>query len=279
MGMYYGNLIIIGGNEDKEGKCEILREVIKKSRKKEGPLIILTAATDYPERVGKEYTRVFKKLGCGDIKVIDIEDRKNAFDAVYRMEIERSSCIFFTGGDQLKITSLIGGTFLFDSLKKAFKEGTLIVGTSAGASCLCSTMIVSGKAEDSPRKCTIKMAPGLDIIKGVLIDQHFAQRGRYGRLFNAVAQNPQIIGIGIDENTALVIEGSSVFRVIGSGAVTIVDGYTIKYTNVSELSPDETLAITDMKLHVLPRGYKYDIKQRKPILKNVSKEEKNETYR
>lgn len=122
------------------------------------------------------------------------------------------------------------------------------------------------------------MAPGLDIIKGVLIDQHFAQRGRHGRLFNAVAQNPEIIGIGIDENTAMVIEGSSIFKVIGTGAVTVVDGCDISYMNVSELSPDETLAITNIKLHVLPRGYKYDIKTRKPLLKNLYEEEKNETY-
>ncbi|SKA76300.1 cyanophycinase [Caloramator quimbayensis] len=278
MERYYGNLIIIGGNEDKEGECEILKEVVKKCKEKEGYLTIVTAATDYPREVGEKYSGVFEKLGCREIEIIDIKTRKDAIDNKYKKRIEESSCIFFTGGDQLKITSLIGGTVFFESLKLAFERGALIVGTSAGASCLCTTMIVSGKDEDSPRKCTIKMAPGLDIIRGVLIDQHFAQRGRYGRLLNAVAQNPEIIGIGIDENTALVIEESPIFRVIGSGAVTVVDGHTITHMNVSELSPDETLFITDVRLHVLPKGYKYDIRQRKPLLNNF-KEEKNENNR
>jgi cyanophycinase len=137
-------------------------------------------------------------------------------------------------------------------------------------------MVVSGKDDESPRKCTIKMAPGLDIIRGVLIDQHFAQRGRIGRLLNAVAQNPEMIGIGIDENTAIVIEGSSIFRVIGSGAVTIADGKAMTHTNVSELSPDESLAITNIKLHILPKGYRYNILDRLPLLKMKNKEDKNE---
>jgi cyanophycinase len=137
-------------------------------------------------------------------------------------------------------------------------------------------MIVSGKDDDSPRKCTIKMAPGLDIIRGVLIDQHFAQRGRIGRLLNAVAQNPEILGIGIDENTAIVIEGKPEFRVIGSGAVTIADGKLMTFTNVSELSPDESLAITDIKLHILPKGYRYNIEERLPLLETKNEEDKNE---
>lgn len=276
---YYGNLIIIGGAEDKNDDCEILKVIVDKTKEKGGTLIVLTAATDYPDEVGASYRRVFNKLGYNNVEIIDIKTRDDAASSGYSDRIEKSSCIFFTGGDQLKITSLIGGTHLFESLKSAFRRGVLIVGTSAGASCLCTTMIVSGKDEDSPKKCTIKMAPGLDIIRGVLIDQHFAQRGRLGRLLNAVAQNPEILGIGIDENTALLIEGSSVFSVLGSGGITIVDGQHITHMNVSELSPDETLAITDVKLHILPKGYKYDIRNRIPILKKQSEEDKNEINR
>lgn len=272
----FGNLIIIGGAEDKKDKCEILKEVTKKSSRLDGPLIVLTAATDYPEEVGAAYLNTFKKLNFNDVRVVDIKNREDANRLDYGNEIQDCSCIFFTGGDQLKITSLIGGTYLLESLKSAYRKGTLIVGTSAGASCLCSTMIVSGNDDDSPRKCTIKMAPGLDIIRGVLIDQHFAQRGRIGRLLNAVAQNPEILGIGIDENTAVVIEGSSTFRVIGSGAVTVADGKAMTHTNVSELSPDESLAITDVKLHILPKGYKFEIVDRLPLLKMKNEEDKNE---
>lgn len=272
----FGNLIIIGGAEDKKNECEILKEVAKKSSKQEGPLIVLTAATDYPEEVGATYISTFKRLNFNDVRVVDIKNREDANRPDYGNEIMDSSCIFFTGGDQLKITSLIGGTYLLNSLQSAYRKGTLIVGTSAGASCLCSTMIVSGKDDDSPRKCTIKMAPGLDIIRGVLIDQHFAQRGRIGRLLNAVAQNPEILGIGIDENTAIEIEGKGTFKVIGTGAVTVADGKMLSYTNVSELSPDESLAITDIRLHILPKGYKYNMIDRVPMLRKKNEEDKNE---
>lgn len=272
----FGNLIIIGGAEDKNKECEILKEVTRKSKKKDGPLIVLTAATEYPEEVGATYINTFRRLGYDDVRVIDIKTRNDAERPDYGNEVQKSSCIFFTGGDQLKITSLIGGTYLFESLKTAYYNGILIVGTSAGASCLCSTMIVSGNDEDSPRKCTIKMAPGLDLIRGVLIDQHFAQRGRIGRLLNAVAQNPQILGIGIDENTAVVIEESSIFKVMGTGAVTIVDAKCISHTNVSELSPDETLSIIDIKLHILPRYYKYDMTGRAAMIKTKHEEDKDE---
>ncbi|WP_133627457.1 cyanophycinase [Fonticella tunisiensis] len=273
---YFGNLIIIGGAEDKADKCEILKEVVKKTSSKGGPLIVLTAATEYPEEVGALYKKTFNRLHLHDIKIIDIKDRHDANKVEFCKEIESSGCVFFTGGDQLKITSLIGGTGLYESLKQAYRNGTLIVGTSAGASCVCSTMVVSGKDDDSPRKVALKMAPGLDIIRGVLIDQHFAQRGRIGRLLGGVAQNPESLGIGIDENTAIVVEGSSVFRVIGSGAVTVIDGSLITHTNISELLPQETLAITDIKIHILPRGYKYDMRNRVPIPKRENKEDKNE---
>jgi cyanophycinase len=136
-------------------------------------------------------------------------------------------------------------------------------------------MIVSGVDDESPKKCTIKMAPGLDLIGGVLIDQHFSQRGRIGRLLNAVAQNPGILGIGIDENTSVVFESSSDFKVMGSGAVTVVDGRSISHTNVSELIPDEILAITDIRIHVLPKEYGYDVENNITLLKK-NEEDKNE---
>jgi cyanophycinase len=260
----FGNMIIIGGAEDKKDQCEILKHVINKINDKSGPLLLLTAATNMPEEVGNDYRNVFKRLGYDRLQQIDIKDRSDVENEHFCNMLENCSCIFFTGGDQLKITSLLGGTILYKSIKKAYEAGILFVGTSAGASCLCSTMIVSGIEEEAPRKCTIKMSPGLDIIQGVLIDQHFSQRGRIGRLLNAVAQNPGILGIGIDENTAVVFEQDSSFKILGSGAVTIIDGRGITYTNVSELAPDEILAITDIKMHILPKNCGYD------VAKNIS---------
>jgi cyanophycinase len=273
--MKYGNLIIIGGAEDKKNECEILKEVVQKSKQEKGPIVLLTAATKLPKEVSEDYKTTFSKLGYNDVKTIDVKSRKDVNNIEYCNMIENCSCVFFTGGDQLKITSLLGGTNLYNSLKKIYLRGTLIVGTSAGASCLCTTMTVSGIDEEAPKKCTIKMAPGLDLISGVLIDQHFAQRGRIGRLLNAVAQNPGILGIGIDENTSVNFESDSSFTVLGSGAVTIVDGRNISHTNVSELSPDEILAITDIRIHILPKGYGYDLEKNLTLLKK-NEEDKNE---
>lgn len=272
--MKYGNLIIIGGAEDKKNDCEILKEVVKKSKQDEGPIVLLTTATKLPREVSEDYKATFSKLGFDDVKTIDVKNRNDVNNLEYCKMLENCSCVFFTGGDQLKITSLLGGTSLYNSLKKTYQNGTLIVGTSAGASCLCTTMIVSGIDDESPKKCTIKMAPGLDLISGVLIDQHFAQRGRIGRLLNAVAQNPGILGIGIDENTSVIFESNSSFNVLGSGAITVVDGRNISHTNVSELSPDEILAITDIKIHILPKGYGYDVEKNLTLLKK-NEEDKN----
>jgi cyanophycinase len=276
MESYFGNLIIIGGAEDKKNECGILKEVVKKTKEKGGYLVVLTVATDYPEEVGATYENTFKKLNFSNVKVVHIRDREEANREDNARTIEEAGCIFFTGGDQLKITSLIGGTPIYESLKHAYRNGTLIVGTSAGASCVCSTMIVSGVDDEAPSRCTIKMSPGLDIIRGVLIDQHFAQRGRIGRLLAAVAQNPEILGIGIDENTAIVFEESSQFSVIGTGAITIADGSHITHTNASEQDPNEILAITNIKLHILPREYRYDVTNRIPILKDKHEEDKHE---
>ena len=273
-----GYLVIIGGAEDKKNECEILKEVVHLYKKSKGSLVILTVATDYPVEVGEEYKKVFSSLGVEDINIIHIQSRDMAEDQENIDTLQSAGCIFFTGGDQIKITSLIGGTKFYECLKEQYFNKVLIVGTSAGASCLSSTMIVEGEDDSAPKKCVINMSPGLDIIRGVIIDQHFAQRGRIGRLLSSVAQNPEIIGIGIDENTAIVIEGENVFRVIGEGGVTIVDGNFISHTNVSELSKDEILAITDVKLHILPKGYSYNLKDKAPILHNRCKEDNYENH-
>lgn len=255
----YGNMVIIGGAEDKKGACEILKHIIARISDKEGPLVLLTAATELPDEVANDYRKVFGMLGYDRIRQIDVKSRSDVENPEFCSLLNSCSCIFFTGGDQLKITSLLGGTELYQCIVKAYIAGALLVGTSAGASCVCSTMIVSGIEDEAPRKCTIKMAPGLDLVQGVLIDQHFSQRGRIGRLMNAVAQNPGIIGLGIDENTALVFTAGTGFRVIGTGAVTIIDGRSITHTNVSELAPDENLAIAGISVHILPRNYGYDL--------------------
>ena len=173
---------------------------------------------------------------------------------------------YFSREDQLRITSLLGGTQAEEMLGKAYSRGIVIAGTSAGASVMSETMITSGNDDDAPKKCTLKMAPGLGLLKDVVIDQHFAQRGRIGRLLTAIAQNPHMLGLGIDEDTAVIIDSDAVFEIIGSHAVTIIDGKNLDFTNVSELKPDEILSITNVNMHVLSSGYAFDINLRKPLI-------------
>jgi cyanophycinase len=266
-GQKKGTLIIIGGAEDKKRDCTILTKVAELSGGREGKLIILTAATEYPSKVGKEYKNLFQRLHVPNIDAMHIETREDADDPEKLQRMESASCVFFTGGDQLKITSLIGGTKTDRLLKEAFSDGLVVAGTSAGASAMSETMITSGDDDEAPKRCTVKMAPGLGLLSGVVIDQHFAQRGRIGRLLAAVAQNPYVLGIGIDEDTAVVVKPDETFEVIGSNAVTILDGIHLSYTNVSESNPDDILALTDITLHVLPQGYEFDIRNRVPILR------------
>ncbi|MBL4932703.1 cyanophycinase [Clostridium paridis] len=269
-----GKLIIIGGAEDKEGEKEILKYVAEESLKNNGELTIATIATEYPSSAWDKYKKVFSGLGIKKMNVLDVSERKDSFNPVSIETIKKSSVIFFTGGDQLRITSLVGGTPIFQELRNVFMNGCILVGTSAGASVMSSTMIVKGDDEESPRKCTLKMAPGFGFIKNVIIDQHFAQRGRIGRLLAGIAQNPEMLGVGIDEDTAIVVE-NNVIRVIGNGAVYFLDGEQITFSNVSEKHQDEILSMYNVKMHVLTNGNLFHLQKRTPFEEENTKNENN----
>lgn len=258
-----GRLVIIGGAEDKEGDCLILKQVVKLAGGHQARLLVLTAATTEPQQVGGLYRQVFTRLGAAEVGVLDISERLQAEDPMLVRLVDNCSGVFFTGGDQLRITSLIGGTALFHALSEAYRRGVVIAGTSAGASVMSSTMIVDGSEDKEPAAGAVRLAAGLSLISDVVIDQHFAQRGRLGRLLAAVAQNPYVLGIGIDENTAIVVEGPE-FEVIGSGTVSIIDGQHIAFTNVSEVSPQAALALAEVRLHVLSEGYAFNLQTRQP---------------
>ncbi|MBE6907339.1 MAG: cyanophycinase [Ruminococcaceae bacterium] len=270
-----GYLIIIGGAEDKENDSIILKQA-PRMLTDEDLLTILTTATEHPEETGQKYFEVFRKIGVQNIQVLNINTREEANHACFCEQIERSSCVFMTGGDQLRITSILGGTRACSELKRLYESGGIIMGTSAGASAMSSTMIVTGKDNEPARKCTLKMAPGLDLIDGAIIDQHFDQRGRFGRLLCGVTENPGVLGIGIDEDTSIKIHPDMHFEVIGSNAVTIIDGKTMQSSNVSELEQDEILAVNGVTVHVLPQGYGFDLKNRKVLrLKNENRANSN----
>ncbi len=261
-----GKLVIIGGAEDKRADKAILKEVLKLSGGENSHITLVTTATSSPEEVGKEYKRLFEELGAGSVESIRIADRKAANSSDTLKAIDLASCIFFVGGDQLRISSILGGTEVHRVVKTAYREGRVIAGTSAGASMMSEIMVVEGKDEEAPRKCTLKMAPGMGFLAGVIIDQHFNQRGRIGRLLAAVAQNPNVMGIGIDEDTAMIVNEELEFVVEGSGVVTVVDGRDISFTNISEQYPDDPLAITNVRIHVFPKGYGFNLYKKQEII-------------
>ena len=260
-----GNLIIIGGAEDKRVKKEILKKVAEYINTKEDKMLIATIATEYPEKTYDDYKNIFIKLGIKNIDKLDISKREDAFNDKNINLIKTTNLLFFTGGDQLRITSMIGGTPIYNVIKELCSNGGVIAGTSAGASVMSDTMIVEGEDDESPHKCTLKMSPGLGLVKNIIIDQHFAQRGRVGRLLTAIAQNPEVLGIGIDEDTAILVSDKGTAEVIGSGAVYFIDGSGITYSNVSEQYSNEILSMFNVKLHVLKEGDKFDLLKKIPF--------------
>lgn len=270
-----GNLIIIGGAEDKDGDREILKKLTNYLDKENGTLLIATIATENPEKSFEKYNSVFTKLGVKNIKGLDVSSRKDAFDIENAKIVKKADLLFFTGGDQLRITSILGGTPIYDALKELCDNGGLIAGTSAGASVMSDTMIVMGEDDESPRKCTLKMSPGLGLMRNIIIDQHFAQRGRIGRLLTGIAQNPEVLGIGIDEDTAIIVSDKGIAEVVGSGAVYFIDGSSIAYSNVSEQHSEDILSMFNVKLHVLKEGNRFNLIEKIPFEEDINTYENN----
>ncbi|MDP8994968.1 MAG: cyanophycinase [Pseudomonadota bacterium] len=259
-----GCLIMIGGGEDRDPGSErvILREIARRVRG--GRLVLATVASHKPEGYFDDYERAFADLDVGELVELYVEDRCEAGDREKLSVLDEAAAIFFSGGDQLRITSQIGDTGIEAKVRAIYERGGLVAGTSAGASVMSDTMLVKGTSQETHRIGDLHMSPGLGLIRDVIIDQHFAQRGRFGRLIGAVAHNPRVLGIGIDEDTAAVVE-DHVFTVIGSGAVYVVDGTDVSYSNVAEARPERVLSMHDVTVHVLGTGDRFDLKQRRPI--------------
>src|ERR1051325_10644554 len=257
-------LIIIGGKEDRSNQKTILSEVAR--RVGGGKLVVSTVAIpSNPDGLFEQYEKAFRSLGVRHIYNLEINAREEAQQDSKVRILDDATAVFFTGGDQMKITSQIGDTPIFQRVQQIYDEGGVIAGTSAGASVMSETMLVEGGDEDSHRiGGSLRMAPGFGLIGGVIIDQHFTERGRVGRLIGAVAQNPKNLGIGIDEQTAIVVERSNGFYVLGSGAVYVIDGSEVSYSNITEEDLRKTLSIYDVRMHVLSQGDRFDLIARKP---------------
>jgi cyanophycinase len=257
-----GKLVIIGGHEDKEGDCAILKEVAELVG--EERLVVATVASSQPEGYFESYQKAFSKLGVTHLQELYIEARAESADPGKLAVLEGARGIFFSGGDQLRISSQIGDTPFETQVRRIYEEGGVVAGTSAGASAMAEIMLVRGSNAESHRVGDLHLAPGLSLISGVIIDQHFAERGRIGRLLGAVALNPRILGIGIDEDTAIVVHDRH-FRVVGSGAVYIIDGAGLTCSNITDAEEDKTLSMFDIRLHVLSDGDEFDLAERRPV--------------
>ncbi|WP_257351338.1 cyanophycinase [Pseudalkalibacillus decolorationis] len=263
-----GDLFIIGGNEDKLGEMEILSTFIKDTKTKEGKIGILTTATGYPEEVGGEYRDIFLKLGASKVELIHIDTRTKAEDPEFLEKVSTLSALFMTGGDQNRLSSIIGGTSFFKRMQREWHNGMIIAGTSAGAAIMSRHMIVSGKTKANQANVNVEMGVGFGFLEDVVIDQHFSQRARFGRLLHAIAQNPQIIGVGIDENTAVwVRDGGRFFEVIGEHSVTVIDGCKLSFVDIADEAESDEVTITGVQLHSLAKGYQFDLEQRHLIIK------------
>lgn len=258
----HGTLIIIGGHEAKKGRREILKEVARHVQGRR--LVIATVASHKPEGYFESYQQGFDGLGVGELVELYVEERVQATRPEKLQLLDGAAGVFFSGGDQLRITSQIGDTPLEARIREVYDAGGVIAGTSAGASVMCETMLVKGSSEESYRIGDLQMAPGLGLVRGMIIDQHFAERGRMGRLLGAVAQNPRVVGVGIDEDTAIVLRDGH-FTVIGSGAVYVADGTGITHSNIAEARRNTPLSLYDVRLHVLSAGDAFDLKSRSPM--------------
>jgi cyanophycinase len=260
-------LVIIGGAEDKDGDSQILREFVRRAGGIKANIVIMTAATELPRDVGDNYIRVFERLGAENVRIVDTETREDASSSTALEAIAKATGIFFTGGDQARITDILKDTEIDRAIHQRYAEGAVVGGTSAGAAVMPDKMIVEGDSETNPRPEIVDMGPGLAFLPGVVIDQHFSERGRLGRLITALIREPAVLGFGIDENTAMVVTDNQI-EIIGAGSVTVVDDSEATYNNLDQILRDEPLAVCGAKLHILPHGFKFDLKTRQPILNN-----------
>jgi cyanophycinase len=274
-----GKLISIGGSEDKGTGIEpnfaqkaklnffefgILKRILSEMRGADSIVEVITTASVIPEEVGDNYIQAFGKLGCTNVGVIHIKNREDALLPEYLERIRQADGVMFTGGNQLRLSMIFGGTDFLKILQNRYEnENFVIAGTSAGAMAMSNTMIYQGSSTGALLKGEVKITTGLAFIKDVIIDSHFVTRGRFGRLAQAVASNPGCIGIGLGEDTGVLIRDGNTMEAIGSGLILIFDGHTIRYSNIADLPEGAPISIENMIVHVMAKGNFYHLDERK----------------
>jgi cyanophycinase len=260
-----GKLVVIGGGDVSSGDAPLLKEFVRLAHGARARVVVMTVATDEVEAARAEYESAFRRLGVDDVKTVDVSARSDASRGRSLDLIKHATGLFFTGGDQLHITSLIGGTEMQALIHSRYERGLVIAGSSAGAAMMSNSMLLGGASDENPKVGAVRIGPGMDLIIGAIIDTHFSQRGRFGRLLTAVAHYPQDLGLGIDEKTAMVVNRNE-FEVMGEGAVTIIDGGAMTYTSLPYAEEGEGLALYNVRVHVLAAGSRFDLSKREPIV-------------
>ncbi|MFP9119150.1 cyanophycinase [Flavobacterium sp. RNTU_13] len=282
-----GKLIIIGGAVDKGSFTEvsfdqnvannlnffetgIMKRIIRESKNgAQSRIEIITTASVIPREVGPEYIKAFEYLNAKNVGVLYIEKREQAHDPEVLQRLREADVVMFTGGDQLRLTSILGGTEFHDILLDKFKnEDFIYAGTSAGAAAASNNMIYQGSSSEALLKGEVKITSGLSLIQDVIIDTHFVQRGRIGRLFQTVVGNPRTLGIGLGEDTGLLITANGRMEAIGSGLVILVDGRQIKDTNLTQVELGKPISINNLVVHVMSMYDTYDLNTHQMEIRN-----------
>jgi cyanophycinase len=261
-----GHLLVIGGAEDKYNERRILKKFLSLCGGEKAEVLIVPVASDFPEFSADVYVQAFRNLGVSTPRVLRATSRQDVFQADPEELLDGVTGVFITGGDQMRLVSLLGGTKFADKLRKLVRETDIVLaGTSAGAAGMSTSMIVRGESTSHPHKNSVRLSPGLGFLKNIIIDQHFTERGRISRLITAVSYNPYNLGIGIDENTAIIVNGDGVLEVYGVGSVTVVDGSQISYNEIAEVDENQAFSVCGVQLHVLRDGLIYDYLDRHPM--------------
>ena len=257
-----GFLVLIGGAEDKKDKKVILKKIVELNNANN--IIVIPTASTYPKGLAEDYYYAFKSLGAENISIFDIRERQEAENAEYIEKVKQAELIFFTGGDQLRLVTIINDTSLYYAIKERHLKGATIAGTSAGAAAACDPIIFDGDSEGL-RKGGIKCSKGFGFIENITIDTHFVNRGRLGRLTQFLCSGNCTKGIGIGEDTAIVLKSDNTFEVIGSEMVTVVNTENISYSNYNNIAENEPVVINDIRIGFLQSGSVFDLNEWKVI--------------
>jgi cyanophycinase len=260
-GQQRGWMIPIGGAEEKEGSTQILSRFVQLAGGDDADIVIIPTASML-RSTGPRYERLFSDLGAQRVSSLDFDTRRDADEAGRLERLNQASGVFFTGGNQLRLSTLVGGTAVAKAVRQMNAAGIPVAGTSAGAAFMCEHMIAFGDDGSTPIAGSVRLAPGLGLTNRIVIDQHFRQRDRLGRLLTALAYNPFAVGIGLDEDTAAFIAPDNTVHVEGSGGITVVDAADVQFSSMDSVNEGRTVCLVGVKLHILTQGATFNLQTR-----------------